>query len=182
MTTVLPGKMGPFCFSWLFPSWLCFSIILWQFPPLFAKDRILDQARNHRSNLEPELGALPKVVLANHRVLKTGLDVDWSLAYLNRLSGEEPDGNVPFVTRRGLIVVGDRRIHPDLPGIWQVECEEIEDAPLAYVGRVLILAARSDFPEVVREDPGRHELGLVAKDNGRTESPLVIDSQFAFAC
>ncbi len=43
----------------------------------------------------------------------------------------------------------------DLPGIRKIECEKIEHAPLADVGRVLVLAAGSYFPEVVRKDPGR---------------------------
>ena len=65
--------------------------------PLFAEDRILDQGLNHRSNLESERKPLPKGVLTDNRVLKPGLDVDRHFAYLDRPSGEEPDGDVPFV-------------------------------------------------------------------------------------
>jgi hypothetical protein len=132
------------------------------FPPLFAEDRIPDQGRNHQSNLDPELSAMPEVIWADHRVLKTRLDVDRNIADLDRLCSEEPDGNVPFVARLGLIVVSDRRIHPDLPGIRQVEYEKIEHASLIDVGGILILAAASDFPEIVREGPGSDEFVLVS--------------------
>jgi hypothetical protein len=60
---------------------------------------------------------------------------------LDRLSDEEPEGDVPFVTRGGPIVVGDRRILPDLPGIRQIVNERVKQGTLADVGRVFVLAA-----------------------------------------
>ena len=41
------------------------------------------------------------------------------------------------------------------------------------VRRLVILAARSDLPEIVREKHSGKFLGLVPNDHGRTERPLV---------
>ena len=84
---------------------------------LVAEDRILDQGRNHRSNEQPELEALPEVVRADDRVLDTEPDVERQLANPDRFSDVRPDRHVPLVPRTGPIVVADGRIQPDLPGI-----------------------------------------------------------------
>ena len=129
----------------LLPHWL----------PLTAEDRVLDQRGNDRNDVELDLRLLAKGVLAHHRVFYAELEFHGYLADLGGLGDEEPNGDVPLITRGRVVVLGDCRIHPDLPGIRQVEYEKIEHAPLADVRRGLILAARSNFPKVVREDPGR---------------------------
>jgi hypothetical protein len=42
-------------------------------------------------------GTPPEFILADHRILQTGLDIERSAADLDRFSGEDPDGNVSFV-------------------------------------------------------------------------------------
>jgi hypothetical protein len=79
---------------------------------LFSEDRILDQARNHRGNLKPELVALPSAVRADHRVLETGLDVDRLLADLDCLSGKKPEPRPGLKVDRG----SDQTVPTDAAG------------------------------------------------------------------
>ena len=92
---------------------------------LFAEDRILDQRLHYRCNLEPESNYLSKVVRTNHRILQAELDIDRHIEYFGRPSNKYTHGNGPFVSRAGLIVIGDGRVRPCLPGIWQVKGQRI---------------------------------------------------------
>ena len=141
--------------------------------PSFAEDWILDQGRNNRRNLEPEHKPLSKGVFADNRVFRIDPDIYWSFSDAYCPSDEETDGHVPFVPRGGLVVVSDRRIRPYLPSIRQIVSEGVQKASPADVGCVHVLAAATDFLEVVREEYGSVVLGLVTNDNGRTEPPLI---------
>jgi len=71
---------------------------------LFAKERVLNQSLQNRSNLESDDKALTKIILADHRVFRSELDVDRCLTYFDRFSDKQPDRNIPFVSVRSSMV------------------------------------------------------------------------------
>jgi hypothetical protein len=106
-----------------------------------AEKRIPNQRRDHRNHVQLDLRALPEVVLAHDRVLDADLELDRQSADLRCLRGEQADGNVPLAAGAGFVVVGDRRVEAELPGVRQIVGEEVEQAEVAGVRRVALVTA-----------------------------------------
>jgi hypothetical protein len=76
------------------------------------EDRLLDQARNHRDDVELELKTLPEILLAHDRILRAELELHREATDSRRLLDRQPDRDVPPVARRRPVIVGEGRFVP----------------------------------------------------------------------